>query len=161
MKAWIFMMWMLCAAAPAQQAVTLAWDASPDAAHMAAYRVHFGEASRGYVFSTNAGLSLTQTVTVPYPADWFFAVTAVGTNQLESDFSNEVMWRALPQAPSAQGDTFVRITPVLERSTNLVEWREFSATPTYVPATNAMEFFKNKRLTIERVSLIGEGASDD
>ena len=153
-------LWIVGSVAWSQQAVTLAWDASPDADCVGAYRIHFGEASRGYVFSTNAGPALTQTVTVPYPAEWFFAVTAVGTNQLESDFSNEVMWRALPAAPPLQGDRFVRLTPVLERSTNLVEWQAFNAAPTYVPATNAMEFFRNKELGIERVDLVG-GANDD
>ena len=160
MRVLITMIWMLWVSVLAQQSVTLAWDASPDAGCVGAYRIHFGEASRGYVFSTNAGPVLTQTVTVPYPADWFFAVTAVGTNQLESDFSNEVMWRALPGAPALQGDTFVRLTPVLERSTNLVQWRPFKAAPTYVPATNAMEFFRNQRLAIERVTLV-EGGTDD
>ena len=160
MKVLALMLSMMCAAVLAQQAVTLAWDASPDAGCVGAYRIHFGETSRGYVFSTNAGPVLTQTVTVPYPADWFFAVTAVGTNQLESGFSNEVMWRALPEAPALQGDTFVRLTPVLERSTNLVQWRPFKAAPTYVPATNAMEFFRNKRLAIEKVTLV-EGGTDD
>ena len=160
MKILSLILWIVGSVAWSQQAVTLAWDASPDAGCVGAYRVHFGEASRGYVFSTNAGPVLTQTVTVPYPAEWFFAVTAVGTNQLESDFSNEVMWRALPQAPPLKGDTFVRLTPVLERSTNLVQWRPFKAAPTYVPATNAMEFFRNKRLAIERVTLV-EGGTDD
>ena len=62
----------------------------------------------------------------------------------------------MPAAPPLQGDRFVRLTPVLERSTNLVEWWTFKAAPTYVPATNAMEFFRNRELGIERVDLIGE-----
>ena len=123
MRVLITMIWMLWVSVLAQQSVTLAWDASPDEAHLTHYVVHYGEVSRGYVASTNAGPALTLTVSVPYPAEWFFAVTAVGTNQLESDFSNEVMWRALPVAPALQGDTFVRLTPVLERSTNLMEWQ--------------------------------------
>jgi len=152
------MFWMVCMGVTAGQTITLAWDASPDEAHLAGYRVHYGESSHAYTLVTNAGLSLTQTVSVPYPADWFFAVTAVGTNQLESGFSNEVMWRALPGTPRAHGDTFVRLTPVLDRSTNMVEWHEFNAAPTYVPATNAMEFFKPNDLAIERVDLVGEQA---
>lgn len=159
MRTLAIMLWLACVGVRAEETVTLAWDASPDTAHVGAYRIHFGPGSRHYLFSTNAGLSLTQTVTVPYPADWFFAVTAIGTNQLESAFSNEVQWRALPGAPAVQGDTFVRLTPVLARSTNLIEWRTFDAAPTYVPATNAMEFFKPKGLAIERVGLVGEGAS--
>ena len=150
MKILSAILWIVGSVAWSQQAVTLAWDASPDEAHVAHYVVHLGEVSRGYVFSTNAGPSLTQRVVVPYPADWFFAVTAVGTNQLESDFSNEVMWRAPMGAPSMQGDTFVRLTPWLERSTNMVEWSPLKAVSTYVPTTNAMEFFRNKRLAIER-----------
>jgi len=152
------MLWMLCTVALAQRSVTLAWDASPDAAHVGSYRIHFGPASGDYPFSTNAGLALTQTVSVPYPADWYFVVTAVGTNQLESEFSNEVMWRSLPGAPSVQGDRFVRLTPVVARSTNLLEWRTFEASPTYVSATNDMEFFKPNGLAIEQVDLVGEQA---
>jgi hypothetical protein len=138
------------------EGVTLAWDASADHAHVSHYRVHYGVASRTYLFSTNAGLALTQRVEVPWPAEWFFAVSAVGTNGLESDFSNEVMWRAPLGAPWLQGEAYVRLQPMIERSTNLVEWSAaFAGSPTYVHATNGIEFFRNTGLTIEAVNVTG------
>jgi hypothetical protein len=71
--------------------VTLAWDASPDPIQR--YVVHYGNGSAAYTATTNAGTALTQTVQGLLEGQtYFFAVTAIGTNSLESDFSNEVTY---------------------------------------------------------------------
>jgi len=78
--------------------VTLAWDPSPTT-DIAEYRLHYGPASGVYAQSTN---TTATTVTVTGLADgatYYFAVTAVGTNQLESDFSNEISHSTPPQPP--------------------------------------------------------------
>ncbi len=76
------------------QSLTLAWDPSPDAG-VASYRVHFGTSSRSYSQITNAGAATTLIVTgLNTGTTYFFAVTAMGTNQLESDFSNEISYSA-------------------------------------------------------------------
>ena len=135
------------------QQVTLAWDASP-ASGLAGYRIYYGTNSRAYVYKLNTGLARTKRVTLPRYGRWFFAVTAYATNGVESSFSNEVEWESLPQAPVLTGGDVVRICPVIERSTNLVDWAPASGEPTFFAATNAAEFFRTSRLTIEKVKRV-------
>ncbi|MCU0788250.1 MAG: Ig-like domain-containing protein, partial [Verrucomicrobia bacterium] len=72
--------------------VTLAWDPSPDAG-VAGYRLHYGTASGIYTGYTNAGAATTLTVRgLLDGTTYYFSATAVGTNQLESDFSNEIVY---------------------------------------------------------------------
>jgi len=86
---------LLALSVQSAQTVTLAWDPSPDPG-IASYRVHYGTASGVYGQTTNAGAATALTVSgLSEGATYFFAVTAVGTNQLESDFSNEVNYRVV------------------------------------------------------------------
>jgi hypothetical protein len=135
------------------QTVTLAWNASPSPG-VVGYRIHFGTNGANYTFVTNVGLTLTQTVVLPHPGRWFFAATAVDHNGIESEFSNGVEWEAKPIAPVVQSESWVRLTPVIERSTNLVEWTTFNGEATWIAATNAMEFFTTRRLLIEHVQRV-------
>ena len=137
------------------QTVTLAWDASPSP-DVVGYRLHFGTNSGSYGYVASVGLVRTQTVVVPHTGRWFFAATAVDANGVESDFSNQVQWEAKPIAPVVQSESWVRLTPVIERSTNLVEWTTFEGEATWIAATNAMEFFATRRLLIERVQRLKE-----
>ena len=140
--------------APAQR-VKLAWDASPSPG-VAGYRIHFGTNAGNYSFVTNVGLVRTQTVVLPHTGRWFFAATAVDANGMESPLSNQVQWEAKPVAPVVLGESFVRLTPVIERSTNLVTWRSIEGEATWIPATNTMEFFATRQLLIERVQKVSE-----
>lgn len=137
------------------QKVTLAWDASPSP-DVVGYRIHFGTNGASYSFVTNVGLVRTQMVVVPHTGRWFFAATAVDANGMESPFSNQVQWEARPTAPVVQSETWVRLAPVIERSTNLVHWQNFEGEATWIAATNAMEFFATRRLLIERVQKVSE-----
>ena len=148
----LILAWALVA--PAQR-VKLAWDASPSPG-ITHYRIHFGTNGANYTLVTNVGLVRTQTVVLPHTGRWSFAATAVDANGLESPFSNQVEWDAKPTAPVVQSETWVRLTPVIERSTNLVNWRSIEGEATWIPATNAMEFFATRRLLIERVQRVGE-----
>lgn len=71
--------------------VTLTWEpnSEPDLSH---YIVYWGVASRAYtVNSGNIGLVTKHKVQLPDDGKiYYFAVTAVDTAGLESDFSNEV-----------------------------------------------------------------------
>lgn len=138
------------ASLPAADSVTLAWDPSPSPG-VAAYRVHGGTNTEIDLLVTNAGVSCTQTVAVPFRARWFFAATAVDTNGIESKPSNIVSWEANPEPPVMHGEPWVRLTPVLERSTNQTDWVEFEAAATWVPATNCTEWFRPLRVDIEAV----------
>ena len=137
------------------QKVRLAWDASPSPG-ITHYRIHFGTNVGNYSFVTNVGLVRTQTVVVPHTGRWFFAATAVDANGMESPFSNQVQWEAKPTALVVHGESWVRLTPVIERSTNLVSWKTFEGEATWIAATNAMEFFATRRLLIERVQRVNE-----
>ena len=132
------------------ETVTLAWDASAST-NVAGYRVYYGTNSRAYFCVTNAGLVLTQAVVLPHRGRWFFAATAYDTNGLESDFSSEVSWESKPVPPVMAGEAWVRLTPVIVRSTNQVDWVSTPGEPTFFTATNAAEFFRTRRLVIERV----------
>jgi len=155
MKRWLTMVVLLWAAAVHAQRVKLAWEAAPAAA-VAGYRIHFGTNSRSYAFVTNAGLVLTQTVVLPHAGRWFFAATAHDASGIESDFSNEVEWEAQPAAPVLQGQTWVRLSPVIERSTNRVTWVNTTGAPTFFAATNDLELFATRQLVIERVQRVME-----
>jgi hypothetical protein len=150
MKTTAALLILLTAVLGRAQTVTLAWDASPSAG-VVDYRIHFGTNAGNYAFVTNAGLTLTQTVGLPHPGRWFFAATAVAGNGLESEFSNVVEWEAKPAPPLMNGETWVRLLPVIERSTNGVDWLSITGAPTFLAATNAAEGFLTRRLVIERV----------
>ena len=132
------------------ETVTVVWSASPSAS-VAGYRIYWGARSRAYCCVTNAGLVLTQAVVLPQAGRWFFAATAYDTSGLESAWSNEVEWESKPAAPTLHGEAIVRLTPVIERSTNLVHWMSTPGAAMFVEATNAVEFFRTRRLVIEQV----------
>jgi len=139
---------LFCAVLLPAQSVRLDWDPSPSA-DVVNYRIYFGTNSGCYTSTTNAGLALTQTVVLPHGGRWFFAATACDAAGNESDFSNEAVWDARPSPPVLHGENWVRLVPVLERSTNLVEWSAFASEPTLIPAMKAQEFFRLNRLEIE------------
>ena len=155
MKRLLTILMLLSATLVHAQKVRLAWDASPSP-DVVGYRIHFGTNGASYSFVTNVGLVRTQTVVVPHTGRWFFAATAVDANGMESPFSNQVQWEAKPVAPVVQSETWVRLTPVIERSTNLVSWQNFEGEATWIAATNTMEFFATRRLLIERVQRVNE-----
>ncbi len=72
----------------ALQNVTLAWDANSET-NLAGYRLHYGVASRTYTNVSNLGNVLTTSVTLLEGNTYFFAVTAVNTLGVESDYSAE------------------------------------------------------------------------
>ena len=153
MKQFFTVMLLVWAGGLNAQSVTVAWDASPSAS-IAGYRVYYGTNSRAYGFVTNAGLVQTQRVVLPHPGRWFFAATAYDTIGLESDFSNEVQWEAKPEAPGMHGEAFVRLAPVIERSTNQVDWSSLTGAPTFLAATNRTEFFRAQRLVVEDARVV-------
>jgi hypothetical protein len=130
--------------------VTLAWDPSSSPG-VVAYHVHAGTNAACDLFVTNASLSCTQTVEVPFPGRWFFAATAVDAQGRESRPSNVVSWEVNPAPPVLHGEPWLRLTPVLQRSTNGVDWSEFRGVATWVPATNRAEWFRPVRLEGENV----------
>jgi len=150
MKPLLAILILLSASSTPAQQVRLAWDASRGPG-VTQYRIHFGTNGANYTLVTNVGLVRTQTVLLPHPGRWFFAATAVDANGLESAFSNQVQWDVKPAAPVLHGESWVRLAPVIEHGTNLVDWRTMEGEATWLPATNAMEFFATRRLLIERV----------
>src|SRR6478609_7004855 len=113
MKRLLTILILLSATLVHAQKVRLAWDASPSP-DVVGYRIHFGTNAGNYSFVTNVGLVRTQTVVLPHTGRWFFAATAVDANGIESSFSNQVQWEAKPAAPVMRGESFVRLTPVIE-----------------------------------------------
>jgi hypothetical protein len=69
--------------------VPLTWDPSVTE-NIAGYRVYVGTASRTYSSSNSIGNKTSYTVTGLSNGTYYFAVTAIDTDGLESDFSNEI-----------------------------------------------------------------------
>lgn len=102
--------------------VKLAWDPSPDVG-IAGYNLYRGYSSGSYADRFWCGTNLSCVVSNILPGVTnYFAATAVGTNQMESDFSNEVMWESpSPVAPPTLKLQII-VQPQYEISTNALNW---------------------------------------
>ncbi len=69
--------------------VTLQWDPNPET-DVVGYKVYYGASSRAYSSQIPAGLVTAYTVPGLAAGTYYFAVTAVNADGLESAFSNEV-----------------------------------------------------------------------
>ena len=155
MKPLLTLLLMAWASLGRAESVTLAWECSPSP-DVNGYRIYYGTNSHSYQFVTNTSLVRTQTVVLPHAGRWYFAATSTAASGAESAYSGEVEWEVRPAPPVLHGETWVRLTPVIGRSTNLLEWVDWAGAPTWLPATNAQEFFRSGRLRIERVELLEE-----
>ena len=154
MKTFLTTLILLLATLAHAQSVTLAWNPSPSPGVVGSI-LYWGTNSGHYIYCRTNGLETNVTVKLsPLYSRWFFAITAFDGDGDESDFSNEVEWKAKPVPPVLRGATWVRLTPIIERSTNLVEWRAVEGESSWFAATNAQEFFAARRLLIERVALV-------
>lgn len=109
---------------------SLLWDASPDL-DIAGYNRYHGSQSRTYTERYPVGnVTSNRLQTLSY-GPHYFAVTAVNTSGLESDFSNEVFlngWLRLTVAPcppegiSLFFDTLAGESYAVESSTLMVPW---------------------------------------
>jgi hypothetical protein len=76
------------------QSATLAWDPSPGTNLIANYNVYYGVVSATYTnevaAGTNTAISISNLVA---GTTYYFAVTAVDTSGLESDYSSEAAWQ--------------------------------------------------------------------
>lgn len=114
--------------------VSLTWNPSPDGG-IAGYKIYRGTTNGSYDYHQWVG-SNTFTVTmtnVPKRETSYYAATAVGTNQMESDFSNEISYNPWTNAPSPP--TLlpkVVVVPVFEVSTDGINWREAGSGPRVV-----------------------------
>ena len=153
MKTILFMLLLAAARVLGADTVTLAWNASTSGG-IRNYLLHYGTNAPAFSYWTNTSLVRTQAVTLPHRGRWFFAVTAVDTNGFASIFSNVVEWESKPEPPQMNGEPWVRLSPVIERSTNQVTWTNLVGVPTWFPATNKQEFFLTRQLIIERVERV-------
>jgi fibronectin type 3 domain-containing protein len=89
--------------------VTVGWSPEPATNNVASYKVYWGVATRTYTNSLSAGTNTTFTVSnLAYSTTYFFAATAIGTNGLESVYSNEASTNTppIPQVPPPPPTTF-------------------------------------------------------
>jgi hypothetical protein len=72
--------------------VVLQWDANTEPT-VAGYKIYYGTSSRNYEFSVYVGDTTTYTVSnLQEGGTYYFAATAVDTSNLESSYSNEVVY---------------------------------------------------------------------
>ena len=153
-NAWTILM-LAGVAALGADVVTLAWNESPEAS-VVGYRLYAGTNSGSYfIVSPVAGRgNTTNQVELPFPAVWYFAVTATNWAGLESGYSAEVAYPMALPAPHLVGESYVRLVPQVECSTNMLTWVPVRLEPTLLPATNAQEFFRLTGLAIEPVKVL-------
>jgi len=156
MKRWGAMVILLAALWVAAEAITvrLGWNPCDGADN---YRVFAGPHSRGWDTNWMVFTNAAEFV-VPDVGQWWFAVRAERhfgnpTNFAASAMSDEVMFELLPP-PVLQSETWVSLRPVIECSTNLFSWSSMTGAATWLPATNAQEFFRTRQLVIERVQRV-------
>ena len=153
MKWLLTWLWLLAAVLGCAESVTLSWRANTET-NLVGYRVYAGTNSRSYHICIPTGLVTNQVVVLPEPGRWFFCVTATNDVGRESVYSREVVLEPKPEAPALDGKPWVKLSPVIERSTNLVSWLTVTGAPTWFPATNGQEFFTTRQLNIERVDRV-------
>ncbi len=72
--------------------VTLAWDASDEAA---GYKIYYGTTSNNYSSVVDVGNTTSYTFTdLPNGSTYYFAATAYDASNLESDYSDEISYNA-------------------------------------------------------------------
>ena len=132
------------------ETVTIAWDANTET-NLTGYAVHYGTNSREYGWQLSIPADhTTQSVILPFPARWFFAVTAEAGN-LTSGYSAEITWDFAPAPPLVHGTPGIIVTPRLVTSSNLTDWQAVPALGTWFPATNPAGFFKLVGLDVEKI----------
>ena len=83
----------------AASSVTLVWDPSTST-NIAGYRVYYGPASRTYTNALTVGNATSTTISnLLNGATYYFTATVYDTDNLESDFSNEVGYTNVALAP--------------------------------------------------------------
>lgn len=135
-------LFLLCAAAFAGD-VPLHWDFSPDP-DVASYNVYCGVQSRQYTNSFSVGLTNSATVSnLCSGVIYFFAVTAVDTNGIESDFSNELTI-SKPAAPTLNSSSVTIYFPFnVRQSPDLTNWSTNTVTGSFnVPIGASNDFFQ-------------------
>ena len=149
--------WLVLAAACVfgAESVTLSWRANTET-NLVGYRVYAGTNSRQYHLCLPTGLVTNQQIVLPVTGRWFFCVTATNNAGRESAYSAEVVLEPKPATPVVDGTPWVKLTPVMERSTDRTNWTNVASASTWLPATNAVEVFTVRRLEIERMQLINQ-----
>lgn len=105
MKALIVLALLLLVPSAMAQSITFAWDLSVDDAKLGTgggYRVYVGKQSRTYtgiICSAAPGVN-TCTGTAPQLGNLYFGATAFTTDNVESDYSNEVNTVIKPKPPT-------------------------------------------------------------
>lgn len=133
--------------------LTLGWN--PGTPGGDSFRVYCGPNSREYV--TN-WVTVTNGTTYELTdvGRYWFAVRAERnfgspTNFAASAMSEEVMFEYLPP-PVMDGTPHVILTTVFQASPDLANWHSMTSAPTWIPATNAAEFYRNPVLQIEKTT---------
>jgi hypothetical protein len=86
--------------------ITLAWNANSET-DIAGYKVYYGTASQNYDWVLDIGKVTTYTVTgLTSGSNYYFAVTAYDTSDLESTYSNQVSASACTYSISPQSENF-------------------------------------------------------
>lgn len=121
--------------------VSLAWNRNAEP-EVAGYKLYYGRASRSYANIVSVGNTNFVTVTNLAPAaTYYFAVVAVTTNGLESDFSAEVS-STMPVTPPVN---FRVITNSLQGATSPDgPWRDVATFTVEVPTNSETAFYRGR-----------------
>ena len=96
---------LIMAPAAVAAEVTLAWDPNSES-DLAGYKLHWGTDTRVYTTSVDVGNVTQYTLTNIPDGTVYYAATAYDTDGNESDYSDELVYNIIPNAP-----TGLRIIP--------------------------------------------------
>ena len=121
--------------------VTVEWNPNTES-NLAGYRVYVGKGSRDY----NRTFDTTNTffVVTNVPGETFYAVTAFDTDNLESDFSDEVSTTIKPKAP---GNFRLRAQVTIQAADDVTgPWDSLAMFSLVEPITTSRQFYRARWL---------------
>src|SRR5690349_16967665 len=106
LRQWGALLWscllLLTPASMSALTVNLAWDANTEP-NLTGYNLYYGTSSGVYSNKVGVGKVTSYSVTLPNGGPYFFALTAVNAEGLESDFSTEATYSGSNTAPTISG----------------------------------------------------------
>lgn len=132
--------------------VTLEWNPSPTL-NVRTYNLYYGTVSRAYSTTINAGAATNITVNLQRGPTYFFAVTAVDLNFLESQFSNEAAYT--PTNPPVSAVLTPVKTLVVDSKATITDPWQSSGMEWAISTSQAQQYYRLRIVSPDVVAIPG------